>query len=500
MLRIRSIPAVGLLAIALLSSHLALPIGHPSASAPSLGRPVQSAQAGASIAESALFLPLVTGPPGPLVPESQWHSPFGVHPIGSLTDVTRRGHLVELRSAWVRLSDRISWRALQPIEGGPIQWGLLAGFEQELRAIKEAGITPVVIINYFPRWATILPTSCGAIRADKLAAFAEFVRALVARYHTEEFGVHHWEFGNEPDVDPDLVGRDNGWGCWGDATDPFYGGRGYGEMLKVVAPVVRATDSQAQVWIGGLLLARPDTHDPEEGRPELFLQGILEAGAAPYFDVVAYHMYAHYREPPMDYDTTDAWVWKPWGGRLVGKARFLKQLMAAYGVDKPLVANELGLLWCPTSAGCPPPGEKFEQAQADFVVRSLVRAIGAGVQGFFWYPLEGPGYRYSGLLREDGTPKPVYYAYQRLAIQLEGATYERLVDYGAGVEAYAFHLGAQQLHVIWTVDDTTIPITISQSQFVSATDRDGDLVVPIFEDGTVYLGASFKPIYVVIRP
>jgi hypothetical protein len=271
-------------------------------------------------------------------------------------------------------------------------------------------------------------------------------------------------------------------------------------MLKVVGPAARAEDPQVRIWTGGLLLDRPDNSDPKVGRPELFLQGILEAGAAPYFDIVAYHVYDFYREPVVDFDTVEPWFWKPWGGRMVGKARFLKQLMEAYGVNKPLVANEIGLLWCQSSSKCPPPSAKFYDAQANFVVRTLARGSGNDVQGFTWYPLEWPGFRYSSLLYQNGDPKPVYTAYQQLAEQLTGTTYLRTVDYGAGVEAFAFGRTTEQVQVIWTTDVTTRTITIPQSQLLRAVDRDGQPIVPMVEGANSQLTISFAPIYVVIRP
>jgi hypothetical protein len=41
---------------------------------------------------------------------------------------------------------------------------------------------------------------------------------------------------------------------WGDISDPYYGGRYYGEMLMAVAPAMRAADPQVVIWLGGLLL------------------------------------------------------------------------------------------------------------------------------------------------------------------------------------------------------------------------------------------------------
>jgi hypothetical protein len=449
------------------------------------------------------YLPLLVSEPAIVAPGPQWQSPFGAQPVQLLASGVVLSRTLDLHIGWVRLGSRIYWSALQPTEGGPIRWELLSGFEDELRMLKRAGITPVISILSSPRWATInqpFPTSCGAIRPDKYAAYAQFVGALAARYHTSEFNVHHWELGNEPDVDPSLVPADSVFGCWGNIQDPYYGGRSYGEMLKVVSPAMKAADPGAQIWIGGLLLDRPETTDPTRGKPELFLKGVLEAGAAPYFDVVAYHAYAQYRNEQVDYDTTAAWVWTPWGGRVLGKARFLRQQMSAYGIDKPLFLNEWGLLWCGSRQGCSPPGESFYDMQANFAVRSGVRGVGGGLQGLIWYTLDGPGYRYSGLLDGSGNPKPVYRAYQQLLLQLNTATYIGVVDYGVAVEAYAFRRSGELVQVVWTKDATAVQITLPQSRFRGAFDRDGDPLIPVVIGTNYQLTVGFEPIYLILNP
>ena len=64
----------------------------------------------------------------------------------------------------------------------PIQWEQLADFEEELRVLKGAGITPIVIVDDYPRWATDntvredgQPTSCGRLLDDKVDDFAVFM-------------------------------------------------------------------------------------------------------------------------------------------------------------------------------------------------------------------------------------------------------------------------------------------------------------------------------------
>jgi hypothetical protein len=438
-----------------------------------------------------------------------WVSPFGVEPRSFLLSgnvmLTRT---LDLGVGWLRLgTNRISWRDLQPNEGDPIQWSLLADFEEELRQVKAAGFMPQVVIVDSPRWATIndvrnddQPTSCGPIRTDKFGAFAQFIQELVARYKTPEFNVHHWELGNEPDVDPDRVPPDNGFGCWGDIDDPYYGGEHYGQMLKVVGPAIKAEDPTARVWIGGLLLDSPNTTNPWNGKPELFLKGILRAGAAPYFDVVPYHSYPPYSNKKTDHDNATGSPWDAWGGGAVGKARYLRQLMDQYGVDKPVFLNETSLM-CPSYySWCVPPAGDFYQAQANHVVRTFVRALSEEVMGFIWYTLDGPGWRYTGLLDGDDNPQPAYTAYRRLNAELDRTRFEGAVDYGAGIEAYAFRKNSEVVHVVWAQEDQFLQITVPQSKFIVARDRDGLQMTPTTAGSDYQLSVRFEPMYLWRAP
>ena len=89
-----------------------------------------------------------------------WASPFGV-------EVSRRNELggalldlgEDLGTKWVRLH-RVSWRAIQPVEGGPYDWSVLSSFEDELRASRSAGFTPMIIVHHSPRWLASTPRRC----------------------------------------------------------------------------------------------------------------------------------------------------------------------------------------------------------------------------------------------------------------------------------------------------------------------------------------------------
>jgi hypothetical protein len=288
-----------------------------------------------------------------------------------------------------------------------------------------------------------------------------------------------------------------------------YGGQVYGEMLKIVTPAVKTEDPLAQVWVGGLLLNSPNTTTPGHGRPELFLRGILEAGVGTdysYFDVVPYHTYTIYNGEPYDFDNgqvSSPWYGNTWGGAIKGKAKFLREIMSPYGVQKPLFVDEISLT-CPEEffpSLCNPPVDTFWQMQASHLVRVYVRGLSTGIIGFPWYTLDGPGWRNGGLLDDNGDPRPSYTAYQVLTQQLINADYLTPVDYGTGLEAYAFQVGTQQVHVVWSkVDSLDLTILVPASNFIEARTRDGTLIAPLPVNENIQISVGFSPVYVIRRP
>ncbi len=441
--------------------------------------------------EYKVFLPLLT---------HTWASPFGIEinrqwvarqPIFSRAN--------ELGVQWVRLH-HLSWRAVQPTPSSNYDWTALLNLEVELISMQAANLTPIVIVSDSPHWATKTyydidgqpyQTSCGAVRTEHFADFAQFMQALVARYGKPPYNVHFWELGNEPDIDPQLVARNSVFGCWGDSDDPYYGGEHYGEMLKVVAPAIKAVDPSAQVMIGGLALDNPDTDVTEQGKPARFLEGILRAGAGDSFDILSYHAYAYYAGRAVDSDLTHL-KWSDWGGLTLGKAKFLRDVMARYGVDKPLSLNETGLLFR---------GEEFDpiylQAQADHIVRILVRSMSADLHSVFWYTLNGPGWHSAGLLDATQTPRPSYFAYQHLIKQVSMTrSVTAISEYGEGVEAYRFTRSGGRVDLLWAREGEQQTIRVPWSQVIAIYDRDGATIAPTIVSDHVLLDVGVSPIYI----
>ncbi|NJL05105.1 MAG: cellulase family glycosylhydrolase [Chloroflexaceae bacterium] len=407
----------------------------------------------------------------------------------SNANVTRRAR--ELGATWVRLNT-LSWRDIQPDSATPPeQWNWDAAsvvrFEAELTATAEANLTPMVIVDDYPRWATIAPNACSEIRADRFADYGRFLAELVKRYPS----VLHWELGNEVDIDPRLVQPDNIFGCWGDIDDPYYNGESYGEMLKVVAPFVRAANPNVKIIIGGLLLDRPDTRIVGRGKPERFFEGILRAGAGDSFDIVGVHAYPWFEAVGADSDLNDP-RWQAWGGVTFGKVQFLRNVMQQYGVDKPIFMNETSLLLNTEFHN-----DTFFDEQANHIVRTTVRALSVGVQAYCWYTLHESGWLSAGLLDRSNQPRAPYRAYRELIRQAgQQRTLQRITSYGEGVEAYRFDRGTSYVDVLWSRNTTTQQVQVLSPAFLNAFSRDGDRITPQTTAAATIVPVGFRPVYI----
>jgi hypothetical protein len=425
-------------------------------------------------------------------------TPFGAEASwGGMSHPGVKDQARELGIKWIRLN-AISWRLIQPVRDKPYNVSALASFERELAVALAVQLTPMVVVIDSPDWATInqpFTTSCGAIRSDRFTDFAAFMAWMATRYKDS---VQYWELGNEPDVDPRLLPVNNLYGCWGDSDDPYYGGEQYGEMFKVVTPAIRRANPKAQVVLGGLALSYRNDAPPGQGRPANFFEGILRAGAGNAFDIVAYHSYPSYTNQPLDfdYDIDPRSDWAKLGGYTIGKAKFLRALMAKYGIDKPLSLNETALICSqPPDGICKGADPTFFRAQADYAIRMITRAWSVDAQQVIWYTMQGPGWRDSGLLDEKQRPRLVYLAYQQYITMTNKSAPPFLIhDYDRDdvfIEAYRFDKGAELVDLIWSRDLSTYYVKIP-ARFTKAYSQYGQELKPIGP----YIPVGFGPIYI----
>lgn len=455
------------------------------------GRPTHSA----ADTPATVYLPLI-------IDQRVWPSPFGFESgTGKLSTPAVSAQVQALGPRWVRLN-AINWRQIQPAPDSPYNWDVLAAFERDLATAAELNLTPLVIVDDSPDWATIdLPyypykTSCAAIRDERLADFARFLEALIERYPQ----VQYWELGNEPDVDPRLVSINQVYGCWGDIDDPFYGGERYGRMVQFVAPVMRAANPQVKIVIGGLLLNTPITTKSGYGTPERFFEGILRSGAADSFDVVAYHAYPNYWQAVYDLDMAPGWY--EYGGVFAGKARFLRGIMAQYSVQKPLFMNEGAIICRPELPTCSQTNIDYINLQADLLLRGFVRALNADVRVLMWYTLDGPGWRWSGLLDSEQHPRPVYHAYHTLIDHVRDSVLPppRISDYGTNIEAYRFVRGNEVVDVAWSLVPESQTIQLPAQQLRAVYSRDGAQMFLQRRDNLAIVAVPWSGVYIHRSP
>lgn len=415
--------------------------------------------------------------------------------------------------------------------------------ETGLAAAATNGITVVATVKFTPSWAQKEPPyTCGAIREDAFDEFAAFLQELVRRYSGYPYNLKYIQFGNEPDVDPALLYSTNVvypdykniFGCWGDDTDYYYGGGYYAKMLQAAYPAIKAIDPSVQVVIGGLLLAKDPNYPnllESDRRPGRFFEGILRNNGtyngANYFDIVAFHGYPAWSRTYQLSNDEGYIYWKNLGGIVIGKINFLRNVMTNIGnissqtINKPIMQTE-GALYC-WSTECENPDnmQKFLQDQANYGVILYTRNLARGILGTMWYVMEGPGWNYSSLLYNNGTPKPVYNSIKFLNGQLAGSKYYAQITipgYDSRLlQVYEFRRPDKRIWVLWVADmcweDPASPgypyqtceidpevepptITIPDG-WTWVLDRDGNTIIPI--NGRLTLNDN-RPYYIHFNP
>ena len=432
--------------------------------------------------QTVAFLPLVYKNHPPPLPI------FGVQMM-SVDNAHGLQKAVEGGVHWVRY-DAFKWDQIEPLQTTPASYEWQAVDETSLLNAYDNDLTVLATVLYAPLWAQKYPGSaCGPIDDSQLDRYAAFLSAVVQRYKDPPYNVKYWELGNEPDTK--IVYQRRVYGCWGETGQATFGGEAYGEMLNVAYPAIKAADPEAQVLIGGLLLDC-DPADPPAGKTcasARFLEGILDAGAGDAFDVVSFHAYAHWNGTRVVDEDNPAWQAR--GGVVQGKAHYLRELMQRYGIDKPLMLTEGSLLYPQNDGGTwTPPGATFYDAQADYVVQLYVRNWADEIEATVWFRIEGPGWRYGGLLDELQNPKPVYHAYRFLTQELGDAWYEGPVTRYANLKGYAFGTPDKQIWVLWPPQQSIRTVDLPAS-VTRVYDKLGQDVTPA---GTILTLAG--PVYV----
>jgi hypothetical protein len=181
----------------------------------------------------------------------------------------------ELGFGWVKQS--FAWRDIETIEKGKFDW-----YRPDLIVdmAENAGLQLLVRLDRQPFWSQVTdwPPLENAPPAD-LQDFGDFCGTLAERYKGRIAAYQVW---NEPNLSRE----------WGEEPpDPAE----YTALLKVCYEAIKAADPQAIVVSAGL--APTGTGLPLAMPDDEFLQGMYDAGAQEYFDVLGLNA-PGYKAPP----------------------------------------------------------------------------------------------------------------------------------------------------------------------------------------------------------
>jgi polysaccharide biosynthesis protein PslG len=302
--------------------------------------------------------------------------------------------MVDAGVRWTRIG--LGWRNLEPSKGSYSSYWL-ADEDAAVKAANDAGVKVIVDVLESPQWASGSTNKYAAPKDPQdLANFMTFIanryKGKVAAYEiwNEENGARFWPSG------PSAAA--------------------YTQMLKAAYPAIKAVDPSVQVVFGGL--ANADYH---------YVEAAYAAGAKGYFDVMGVHPYTC--DSPTDYwyvNANEQWVggdggYTPKSGERMTMYSFLgyrevHRSMVAAGDNKPIWFTEFG--WSTGTGSC----SEDAQTQAKYLTQAYqLAAQDPYVQVALWYMFREISWDGSsdmdghGLLHNDFTPKPAYYAFRDVA-------------------------------------------------------------------------------------
>ena len=293
--------------------------------------------------------------------------------------------------------NRLKWARTQPRAGEAPDFGL---FLRNAERLRERGIRLSGMFHDAPDWAgRTLPGAEGRLPRD-LCALHRYCRAAAAAFGDCMDG---WEFWNEPDIRF--------------APEPVWE---YAAAFKAAALGFKAVRPDLPVLSGAL--CRPPG--------EAYEEALLASGIAPYFDLFNYHVYA----PVALY-----------GERFAA----LRALLARHGIaGRPIVVTESGThLEGNGEATGPRPGltahsPEQELLVAEFYPKSQIALMKEGVARNYFFVFNAfnqwDGRKDWGVLRRDGSVKPVFAAMATMLRELDGKRYAGEIDLGPGVRASLF--------------------------------------------------------------
>jgi hypothetical protein len=294
---------------------------------------------------------------------------------------------------WERLI--FPWNEIQPNGPSDFEQGWFS--EQQINGELARGVQLVGITLYTPAWAARDPQNEARSVPKNLELpidhpqnyFASYIKRLVAKYRGR---IDTWVILNEPDIykDPDDFRT-----FAGTPAD-------YAQVLRVAYLAAKSANPNVTIVMSGFTY----WWDHEAHRP-LYFQRVLDAiggdREAPrynwYFDAVDAHTYGN-----------------PLNGFNIPTT--FRRIMRDKGLDKPIWIIESNVLARddPKTPTNDPSFRGTMEDQASYIIENMALAMAADVQRYSIYKMSDEdaevGDQYWGLVRNDGSVRPSYVAFQ----------------------------------------------------------------------------------------
>ena len=297
-----------------------------------------------------------------------------------------------------------SWADIQP--NGSDEWRADLYFPPGMvQRERDRGIEIAGVLQFTPAWAAEDPDQGHRSVPENLALpadspdnyWASFSGRMAAHYKGR---INRWIIWNEPEFGPGDMGVGESYSWLGSDAEYYL-------LLKRAYQAIKAANPEATVVFSGTSY----WVDVNMGRKPFF-ERILDIAASDpeaeqngfYFDAVALNLY---RCPDDLY-------------RIHAE---MKQAMKANGIDKPIWITETNAM--PYDDPATPKAVDGQRVtlvqQADYAIQAMALASAAGYEWIGWYRInDGSTWQQQevwGLVRDDGSPRPVFQA-MKTALQL----------------------------------------------------------------------------------
>lgn len=300
---------------------------------------------------------------------------------------------------WVRMD--LDWSIIQSQSATRYDW---AGYDRIVNSAVAHHLQILAVLAYTPTWAR--PSQCTdspKCAPANVTDYANFARAAANHYAPK---VTYWEIWNEPNIT--------------DFWQPAPNVVAYTNLLKAGYNALKGAQPGMHVISAGL---SPAEDQAPAVAPRTFLSGMYANGAKNYFDALGDHPYSYPAPPNVVYS------WSAWS-QMADTTPSLRSIMQANGdAGKNIWITEYG---APTGG---PDGQATadtfrtnldanhvdEQFQTTFAQQAVAAyKTYSWVGPMFWYSYKDLGTsqdtneNFFGMLRADGTQKPLYATFKQL--------------------------------------------------------------------------------------